>query len=86
MKIDIFDYFYTLPNFLDLDILGPYSDLTDKLDEENDNCIICYEEVAFENVLKKLNVACDTIVADGELLGLLFKTEQDKLAFILKAS
>jgi len=54
MKIDIFDYFYTLPNFLDLDILGPYSDLTDKLDEENDNCIICYEEVAFENVLKSL--------------------------------
>jgi hypothetical protein len=86
MKIGIYDFVYNMPNFLDLDILGKYGDLVESLEERYTDCVYCYDEKEFEIVLKELNISCDCIVDDGDLLGLMFKTEQDKLAFILKAS
>lgn len=86
--IDIYDYIFELPNFFDLDTLGDNSDLVNNLNKNYFNCLTYYNENNFEEVIKSLNVNC-TIISDfttRSAVGLLFPTEQDKLAFILKVS
>lgn len=85
--IDNYDYFDQMPNYLNLDPLGDDSEIVDSLDNKYENCIAAYERGDFEALMAELNVSCTVIIdAYEDILGLLFPTEQDKLAFILKVS